>query len=157
MYAGLTPADKPALEAAKAAGAEWIVAQWGGKAFGYKEKPNREEISDECCYGSYFEWTPKQGDVEIELGIMPYPLVSYQNPEPVHIDTALSQIAGMEREQSGCEYCRDGKDLWEVAGCNKARVDPENKQLDVMDGYGDLYYCDINFCPMCGKNLKAEG
>lgn len=130
MYAGLTTADKGTLLDVKARGAEWVIAQWGGKAFGYKEKPKREEITDECCYGSYFEWSAQDGDYEIELGSMPYPLVSYQNTEPVNIDIALAQIAEMEsnekallsekasekgcaemesaekQEEIGCEFCK---------------------------------------------------
>lgn len=118
-YNGLTIADKPELLDAQANGAEWVIAQWGGKAFGYKEKPKREEITDECCYGSYFEWSAQDGDYEIELGSMPHPLVSYQNTEPVNIDIALAQIAEMESKQKELlsekaseKGCLTNRDKW---------------------------------------------
>jgi len=114
QYAGLTIADKPALLEAQAKGAEWVAVHWGGKAYGYAKNPNREDVCDECCYGSYSSWTAQDGDVEIELGFMPYPLLSYQDKEPFHIPTAIAQIAEMEREQK-TNYFRIGDATSEVA------------------------------------------
>ena len=65
------------------------------------------------------------------------------------IDTALSQIAEMEREKSGCDFCNGKSD--------EHGFFIDGNVLYYRDGQLGTEGIVINKCPMCGKNLKAEG
>jgi len=61
-----------------------------------------------------------------------------------NVNIALAQIAEMEREKSGCKYCK--------------RLDIDELICYIPnDETGGFIEVPTNVCPSCGKNLKAEG
>lgn len=67
-----------------------------------------------------------------------------------------------------CEYCEKGKVIQSNNFCGEAKMTIScSKQFNILNIWGDKnkfsvfhkYYqprFDINYCPMCGKELKGE-
>ena len=88
-YNGLTIADKPALEYAMEIKLEYAIRNEGGFLWGTSVKPFR----------SGGEWWTSGGNWQ-QLPTYEMKFITPQDPEPVHILTALAQIAEMERDFS---------------------------------------------------------
>ena len=133
MYAGLTIADKDALDAAKARGAEWVARDDDdGVVWSYADRPHRLD-GDKV-------W---DGDAPIQAGVN----IACKADEPVNIDLALAQIAEMERETSGCDLCNGKSD--------EHGFFIDGNVLFYRDGQLGTEGIVINTCPMCGKNRTS--
>ena len=58
-----------------------------------------------------------------------------------------------------CEYCEEDYDGWYKPLDKNGHVcvfdTPHEKRIDVTY-YGNRLRIDINYCPMCGRNLREE-
>lgn len=98
--------------------------------------------------------------------------VSGQYAEPVAVVEIKGQLIWVEvarvefvdssAEKEGCVYCKRGAPLNDAANCNfVAYVDYVDDEPTLAVEYDDPYvndnvWCDIIFCPMCGKCLNEE-
>lgn len=61
----------------------------------------------------------------------------------------------VKKGKQGCNYCLNGK-LIEIDDC-KISIDSDDVTLDIEPNYSyEYYYLGINFCPLCGKQLRKE-
>jgi hypothetical protein len=55
-----------------------------------------------------------------------------------------------------CEYC-NGKHLYKYGENDVVEINLDHKRIEIMveGNWGDLteLYIDINYCPICGRNL----
>lgn len=86
MYNGLTIADKDALLDAQQYGAQYIARDASGIVYGYQRKPIRKP----CVY-EWYEMTWQAIGQKDDFSF-----VHWEDTEPIHIPTALAQIAEME-------------------------------------------------------------
>lgn len=111
-YEGLSIYDKPALIDAKGDGANWIAREWNRTLWGFVDKP---EKADDDWFSTWIN-TSNQNKLILDDDELHF--ISWNDNEPVHIDSALDQIADMEDEQreliartvtfvppARCEYC----------------------------------------------------
>ena len=65
--------------------------------------------------------------------------------------TALHAQQEAEKNENGCKYCRDGEIIaWDM--CNDAVTIQTDGRIHIIGG-GD-WECEINYCPMCGRQLR---
>lgn len=131
-YAGLTISDKPALEDAKARGAEWVAREGNeeGDLFAYRKKPEKDlELS---FWNSVDErW------IGIENEMLQF--IQWSDAEPVNIDLALTQIAEMESAE---------KPMTWNERINQMTVEEKAKWFDA----------HMDWCPfdICTENQNCE-
>jgi hypothetical protein len=92
-YNGLTIADKDALLDAQAKGAEWVARDMDFSVYGYVGRPIRSHNGTWWRPNDAIESKCMQLDASMLL------FVHWSDPDPVHIPTALAQIAEMERDK----------------------------------------------------------
>ena len=149
MYAGLTIADKTALEDAKARGAEWVARDENERLMIYQEKP----FKDTDLLNMWLLCSPSFA-IEVEYDALYF--IQWYDAEPVNIDLALSQIAEMERAQKPCPYCSTDAfsprriGLYGAEGFNPYHV-YLNSGGNVREGE------QFDYCPKCGKRINMEG
>lgn len=92
-YNGLTIADKPALEDAQSVGMEWAARAPSGALFGFENEPLKV-----CEYRDRY-WSGNGKEIGYRLCDLDLQFIKWSDRDPVHIPTALAQIAEMEIKQ----------------------------------------------------------
>ncbi len=65
--------------------------------------------------------------------------------------------------EKGCFYCLHGETMNDTANSNFAiSIEQDGDEYSIGIEYDDSYandhsWTDINFCPMCGRKLEADG
>ena len=63
---------------------------------------------------------------------------------------AISALRAQQEAEKGCKYCRDG-DAIALDSCSAIRIERESQNYVVG---GSDWESEINYCPMCGRNLR---
>ncbi len=67
------------------------------------------------------------------------------------VGMAISALRAQQEAEKGCKYCRDGEVIaWDM--CNDAVTIQTDGRIHIIGG-GD-WECEINYCPMCGRQLR---
>lgn len=59
-------------------------------------------------------------------------------------------------KRKGCNYCLRAKNVYDENKENVIFVIEEKNRLGYINNYGEVQAFEINYCPVCGKELKEK-
>ena len=75
-------------------------------------------------------------------------------------ETALTALREKAEREKGCEYCGQVSKSIDNGEDGNSRailyLSANNKHIHYMDAKGKLAIFDINYCPMCGRELEVN-
>lgn len=91
--------------------------------------------------------------MEVEDGKVIFSFMFTESGERIETELTYDNWPDDEKDEKGCEYCRDGKEL-ESETDYGGTIDIQGNVLRSM--HDDIHEVVIKFCPFCGTKLEGK-